>query len=61
MSTINGKPVCDGKENCSHAITRIDRKGFIYCEEHRPTMRTSRKLRPAELKKIYLAQPIAKY
>ena len=61
MGFKNEKPCCDGHENCSTPISRIDQKGFIYCENHKPLNRTSRKLKPTELKKINLKQPIERY
>jgi len=61
MGVVNNKPCCDGRENCQKPITRIDQKGFIYCDDHKPTTRKSRKLTPSELKKINNNQKLERY
>ena len=70
MTYVNGKLMCDGAKlgggRCEAPVTRIDTKGFVYCDAHGGHRRSfysrqSRKLRPHELNKLERGEPLKEY
>jgi hypothetical protein len=62
--TIPCVPSCDGVKGCPHPVSRIDRRGFVYCERHgqlRKQYEPCRKLRPSELTRLASGETIRKY
>lgn len=55
---------CCGKENCLNEIKYIDKKGFIYCENHgklRKQYVSARKLTKKELQALTQGLQLNKY
>jgi hypothetical protein len=53
VSYRNGRLMCDMHKDCTALVSRMDDKGFAYCEEHgqtRKQYRPCRKLRPLEIR-----------
>lgn len=50
---------------CMSPVTKIDNKGFLYCDHHgqqrRESRRPCRKLRPHEIKKLEREETLKKY
>lgn len=56
-----GKLKCDMREGCKNPVTHIGEKGYVYCASHAPDRRgyeNTRKLRPAEIKKLEAGETI---
>ena len=52
---------CDMEKDCKEPVTYIDNKGWLYCTKHGEQRKgdvRSRKLRPAEIKKLEEGQTI---
>jgi hypothetical protein len=64
-SFVDGKPHCDMTKDCEKPVTHIDNDGYIYCEKHAAQRKSggvpTRKLKPAEIKKLEQGQTISKY
>lgn len=64
-SFVDGKPHCDMNENCNQPVTHLDKDGYVYCEKHAAQRKSggvpTRKLKPAELKKLEQGQAVSKY
>lgn len=55
---------CAMLENCNNQVTHIDKKGFVYCQAHgvqRKAYIATRKLKPAELKRINENKTLKEY
>jgi hypothetical protein len=57
MSYVNGSLRCDMTHDCADPVSRIDRKGYVYCAKDQPC----RRLRPHEIKKLAAGQPLPHY
>jgi len=64
-SFVDGKPHCDMAKDCEKPVTHIDKDGYIYCEKHAAQRKSggvpTRKLKPAEIKKLEQGQTVNKY
>lgn len=64
-SFVDGKPHCDMAKDCEKPVTHIDKDGYIYCEKHAAQRKSggvpTRKLKPAEIKKLEQGQTANKY
>lgn len=55
---------CEMTDDCSAPVTRIDDKGFIYCESHglsRKRYCRCRRLTPKEIKRLTAEEQLASY
>jgi hypothetical protein len=52
---------CDMEKNCKEPVSMIDNKGFVYCTKHGERRKMdvgTRKLKPAEIKKLEKGESI---
>lgn len=64
MSYERGELRCDMKSDCSHPITNIDKKGYVYCANHglqRRQTQPCRKLTASELKRLVRGETLIRY
>ncbi len=58
-------PRCDMDSTCTHPVSHIDCKGYVYCATHGAQRGASgvrtRKLTPAELATVLAGKPIERY